>query len=113
MTINTIKTLLSTNTINETAVAELTAELERLEKAQAERQRKSAAKAATYAEALEVVLANTEKGVPMTSAEVWDSCESAFAEGFTKANLAYALSRVWVDHFAKDTTGKVNTYTRV
>ena len=112
MTINTIKNILTVVT-DETAIAELTAELERLEKAQAERARKSAAKAATSAEAREVVLATTEKGVAMTASEIWEACEGLFADSFTKGNLTYALSRVWIDSFEKDTTGKVNTYTRV
>lgn len=111
MTINTIKNLLTIVT-DETAVAELTAELARLEKAQATRALKSAEKASMYADAREVVIANTEAGVPMTASEVWESCEGKFAEDFTKANLTYALSRVWTDLFTKDSTGKVNTYTR-
>lgn len=113
MTINTIKTILSTNTLTETAIAELTAELERLEKAQAKRTEASSAKAAMYAKALEVVRKNTEVGVAATATEIWEACDSKLPEDFTKGNLTYALSRLWVEEFSKNTEGKVNTYSRV
>ena len=112
MTINTIKNLLTFVT-DAVAISELKAELERLEKAQAKRTAQSAAKAAMYAEALEVVRENTEVGVAATATEIWDACEGKLPDGFTKGNLTYALSRLWVDAFTKDTEGKVNTYSRI
>lgn len=111
MTINTIKNILNVVT-DETAVAELTAELARLEKAQAARAIKSAEKAAMYTAARDIVIANTEPVTEYTAADIWECCAGKFDEGFTKANLSYALSRVWTDLFTKDSTGKVNTYTR-
>lgn len=113
MTINTIKTILNTNTLTETAITELTAELERLEKAQVKRAQESAEKAAMYAEALKVVRKNTEVGVAATAMEIWEACEDKLPDGFTKGNLTYALSRLWVEEFSKNTEGKVNTYSRV
>ncbi len=88
-------------------------EISLAKRADTRKQEKNAAKISLYSDALAVVLDNTETGVAMTAADVWESCADKLPENFSKSNLTYALSRVWTDVFTKEHNGKTNTYTRV
>jgi len=102
---NTIYTTLNTVDFeNKPAV------MEALEKELHRNDRVKAEKEAAYAEAKAVVLETIRMaGVPVTVAEIFDSCEGELPEGFTKNKINYGLIHYWTDAVEK-IEGKVNSY---
>ena len=109
MKIATLRTL-STLTTDEAILSEINAEIERLSKAEARNAERKAEKNAMYAEAHEVVMGVLADATgSVTAAEIFEECENALPEGFSKSNLSYALRALWSDEVVK-TEGRVNTY---
>ena len=84
--------------------------MEALEKELHRNDRVKAAKEEAYAEAKTVVLETIRvAGVPVTVAEIFDSCEKELPEGFTRNMVSYGLNHYWTDVVEK-IEGKVNSY---
>ena len=80
---------------------ELTAELSKGEaKAQANRD--------LYAQAHDVIISALTE-TPVTINELYEEVKDELPDGFTKATVQYAVTRLWKDEIVK-TEGKVNTY---
>lgn len=110
-TLNTVVSALSAVEFeNKEAVMEaLTHEVELVTASEARNAERKASKLAQYADAHAVVMdVLTREGKALTVAEIWEEVGEAL-EGFTKGQLSYALSRLWVDEVEK-TAGKVNAY---
>ena len=105
VTMNTILSLIaSIDTPEAEAVrAEIAAELNKgAEKAQANRD--------LYASVKDVILGGLSD-TPVTLAELYEEIKADLPEGFGKAKVQHAITRMWVDEVVKH-EGKVNTYTR-
>lgn len=111
MKISTLRAL-SSMSLEEALMADIKAEIEKVEKAEARKAEQKAAKVAEYAEAHDVVMGVLADAVgPVTVAEMYEACKDELPEGFTKNKLAYALRVYWNDEVVK-TEGKVNAYTK-
>ena len=104
-TMNTIYAVLNTVDFEDKPAV-----MEALEKELHKNDRVKAEKEAMYAEAKAVVLDTIRvAGVPVTVAEIFDSCESNLPDGFTKNKINYGLTHYWADAVEK-IEGKVNSY---
>ena len=109
MNLSTLKALAAL-TADETILTELNAEIEKAEKAEARKTEAKTAKVAEYAEAHDVVMGVLSDATgAVTIAELFEACEGALPDGFTKGKLSYALRALWADEVTK-TEGRVNTY---
>lgn len=63
-----------------------------------------------YEEAHDVIL-GALSDTPVTIAELYDEIANDLPEGFTKAKVQYAITRLWSGEVVKH-EGKVNAYTR-
>ena len=100
-TMNTVLSLIATIDTPEAEEvrAEITAEL-------AKGQAKADANRAVYAEMHDAVIeAIRVASAPVTAQEIAD------ATGFSRGKVVYGLTKLWTAEVAKDSTGKVNTYT--
>ena len=108
MKIATLQTLLTLTNAPE-VVSELTAELEKAQKAAERRAVANAEKVATYETAHGVVIAALrDAGAPLTASELWEAVEDEMPEGFTLGRLVYGLSRLWEDVDKQE--GRVTLY---
>lgn len=84
--------------------------MEALEKELHRNDRVKAAKEAVYAEAKPVVLETIRiAGVPVTVAEIFNSCENELPGGFTRNMISYGLNHYWTNAVEK-IEDKVNSY---
>lgn len=105
VSLQTLVNYIDTNAITELSEIrdEIVRELTRgEEKAQANRD--------MYAVAKDIIL-GALSDTPVTISELYEEVKGDLPEGFTKAKVQYAVTRLWKDEVIK-TEGKVNTYTR-
>jgi len=62
-------------------------------------------------ESVKPIVMNELGETPVTIGELYDAIADQLPEGFTKAKLQYAMTRLWKDELVK-TEGKVNAYSK-
>jgi len=98
------------NYIDTNAIAELSEIRDEIASELAKNEAKAQANRDLYAEAKDIVL-GALTATPVTIGELYDEIKGELPEGFTKAKVQYAVTRLWKDEVTK-TEGKVNTYSR-
>lgn len=112
MKISTLRAL-SALTSDEAILTELTAEIEKAEKAEARKVEQKVAKANEYAEAHDVVMGVLADATgAVTVSEIYEACKDELPAGFSKNKISYALRVYWADEVVK-TEGKVNAYSKM
>ena len=96
------------NYIDTNAIAELSEIRDEIANELARNEVKAQANRDAYTEAKDVIFRALTK-TPVTISELYEEVKDELPDGFTKAKVQYAVTRLWKDEVVK-TEGKVNTY---